>query len=55
MDYIRFIKEREVRVVYKEGQQKDDLRRVYHRALSVPLNIELIWRDYDPWESSSHP
>jgi len=53
MEYIHFIKEREVRAVYKEGQKMDDLRRVYHRALSVPLNnIELIWRDYDQWESS---
>ncbi|KAK0563174.1 mRNA 3'-end-processing protein rna14 [Tilletia horrida] len=53
MEYIHFIKEREVRVAYKEGQKMDDLRRVYHRALSIPLNnIELIWRDYDQWESS---
>ncbi|KAE8226512.1 hypothetical protein CF319_g912 [Tilletia indica] len=53
MEYIHFIKEREVRAVYKEGQKMDDLRRVYHRALSIPVNnIELIWRDYDQWESS---
>ncbi|CAD6968198.1 unnamed protein product [Tilletia controversa] len=53
MEYIHFIKEREARAAYKEGQKMDDLRRVYHRALSIPLNnIELIWRDYDQWESS---
>ncbi|KAK0536636.1 mRNA 3'-end-processing protein rna14 [Tilletia horrida] len=53
MEYIHFIKEREVRAVYKEGQKMDDLRRVYHRALAIPLNnIEIIWRDYDQWESS---
>ena len=30
----------------------DDLRRVYQRAVSVPLtNIEAIWKDYDAYEN----
>ncbi|EST04684.1 Suppressor of forked [Kalmanozyma brasiliensis GHG001] len=51
-DYISLIKEREARGGWKEGQKMDDLRRVYQRAVSVPLsNIEAIWKDYDAYEN----
>lgn len=51
-DYILLIKEREARGGWKEGQKMDDLRRVYQRAVSVPLtNIETIWKDYDAYEN----
>ncbi|KAJ1023454.1 hypothetical protein NDA16_003071 [Ustilago loliicola] len=51
-DYIALIKEREARGGWKEGQKMDDLRRVYQRAVSVPLtNIEAIWKDYDAYEN----
>lgn len=51
-DYIALIKEREARGGWKEGQKMDDLRRVYQRAVSVPLtNIETIWKDYDAYEN----
>ncbi|CDR98690.1 related to RNA14-component of pre-mRNA 3`-end processing factor CF I [Sporisorium scitamineum] len=51
-DYILLIKEREARGGWKEGQKMDDLRRVYQRAVSVPLaNIEAIWKDYDAYEN----
>lgn len=51
-EYIALIKEREARGGWKEGQKMDDLRRVYQRAVSVPLaNIEAIWKDYDAYEN----
>ncbi|SPO27518.1 related to RNA14 - component of pre-mRNA 3`-end processing factor CF I [Ustilago trichophora] len=51
-DYIALIKEREAKGGWKEGQKMDDLRRVYQRAVSVPLsNIEAIWKDYDSYEN----
>lgn len=37
---------------WKEGQKMDDLRRVYQRAVSIPLNnVETIWREYDQYEN----
>ncbi|EPQ28874.1 uncharacterized protein PFL1_03676 [Pseudozyma flocculosa PF-1] len=52
MDYISLIKEREARGGWKEGQKMDDLRRVYQRAVSVPVaNVEAIWKDYDAYEN----
>ncbi len=51
-DYISLVKEREARGGWKEGKKMDDLRRVYQRAVSVPLsNIEAIWKDYDAYEN----
>lgn len=51
-EYIALIKEREAKGGWKEGQKMDDLRRVYQRAVSVPLaNIEAIWKDYDAYEN----
>ena len=52
-EYIQLIREREVRGAWQEGQRMDQLRRVYQRAVSIPLDhVEVIWKDYDAFENS---
>jgi tetratricopeptide (TPR) repeat protein len=39
--------------LYEEQQRMDQIRRVFHRALAIPLdNIEGIWHRYDAYENS---
>lgn len=52
-DYIHLIRERETQGAWQDGQKMDQLRRVYQRAVVVPLNhVEAIWREYDAYENS---
>ncbi|WFD08036.1 mRNA 3'-end-processing protein rna14 [Malassezia vespertilionis] len=52
-DYIQLIREREVRGTWQEGQKMDQLRRVFRRAVVVPMNqVEAIWREYDAYENT---
>ncbi|WFD31213.1 mRNA 3'-end-processing protein rna14 [Malassezia sp. CBS 17886] len=52
-DYINLVREREARGTWQEGQKMDQLRRIFQRAVTVPLNfVEAIWRDYDAYENS---
>lgn len=52
-DYLQLLREREVRGSWQEGQKMDQLRRVFQRAVCIPLNqVEAIWRDYDAYETS---
>lgn len=51
-DYIALIRSREANGSWQEGQKMDQLRRVYQRAVSVPLDsVEAIWREYDAYEN----
>ena len=37
---------------WEEQQKIEEIRKVYHRALSNPLDlIEQIWKDYDAFET----
>lgn len=52
-DYINLLREREARGSWQEGQKMDQLRRVFRRAVVIPLNqVEAIWRDYDAYENA---
>lgn len=51
-DYIALVRSRETSGAWQEGQKMDQLRRVYQRAVCVPIdNVEAIWREYDAYES----
>ncbi|KAI8807587.1 hypothetical protein BJ742DRAFT_812149 [Cladochytrium replicatum] len=53
IDYIQFIRAKETTTPYEEQRKMDELRRVYQRALVIPLNnIEQLWKDYDNYEMS---
>ncbi|KAF9898213.1 mRNA 3'-end-processing protein rna14, partial [Lobosporangium transversale] len=51
-DYIFFLKSGLVQNTWEEQQKMDAMRRVYQKAVCIPLNnIENIWRDYDSFEN----
>ncbi|KAJ3023453.1 UNVERIFIED_CONTAM: mRNA 3'-end-processing protein rna14 [Siphonaria sp. JEL0065] len=55
LDYLAYIRTAEGLSKYEEQQMMDLQRKVYHKALSIPLsNIEAIWREYDIFENSLH-
>ncbi|KAJ3213420.1 mRNA 3'-end-processing protein rna14 [Dinochytrium kinnereticum] len=52
LEYIQFIKSGEAANTYEEQQRMDQLRKIFHKALSIPLsNVEVIWKDYDAFEN----
>ena len=52
-DYLQLIRAREAHGSWQEGQKMDQLRRVYQRAVVIPLNaVETIWREYDQYENA---
>jgi hypothetical protein len=37
---------------WEEQRKMDSMRRVYQRAISIPLNnVEHLWKEYDQWEN----
>eukprot|EP01117_Protostelium_nocturnum_P000460 TRINITY_DN1052_c1_g1_i1.p1 TRINITY_DN1052_c1_g1~~TRINITY_DN1052_c1_g1_i1.p1 ORF type:complete len:662 (-),score=222.39 TRINITY_DN1052_c1_g1_i1:94-2079(-) len=51
-DYINFVKELKVVSQHDEGNKTSQLRKIYQRAITTPIqNVETIWKDYDTWES----
>ncbi|WFD33538.1 mRNA 3'-end-processing protein rna14 [Malassezia cuniculi] len=51
-DYIALVRSRETSGSWQEGQKMDQLRRIFQRAVAVPIdNVEAIWREYDAYES----
>ncbi|KAJ3095319.1 mRNA 3'-end-processing protein rna14 [Phlyctochytrium bullatum] len=52
LDYLQFVKAWEAGNTYEEQQRMDQSRKIYHRALAIPLsNVETIWKDYDNFEN----
>ncbi|PWN29899.1 Suf-domain-containing protein [Jaminaea rosea] len=52
MEYLRFVKEREAKTSWLQGQKMDDMRRIFQRVVGVPVaNVEQIWREYDQFEN----
>ncbi|KAF9997162.1 mRNA 3'-end-processing protein rna14 [Entomortierella chlamydospora] len=51
-DYLFFLKSGQVQNTWEEQQKMDAMRRVFQKAVCIPLNnIENIWRDYDSFEN----
>ncbi|KZP19108.1 Suf-domain-containing protein [Athelia psychrophila] len=53
MDYIQFLRAGEAATTWDEQQKMDALRKVYHRAVQIPLeNIEQLWSELEAFESN---
>ncbi|CAE6435414.1 unnamed protein product [Rhizoctonia solani] len=51
-EYIDFVKAGEAKTTWEEQQKMDALRRLYHRAVVIPLeNVEQLWRELDQFEN----
>ncbi|KZV84585.1 hypothetical protein EXIGLDRAFT_624012 [Exidia glandulosa HHB12029] len=51
-EYIDFLASGETHTTWEEQQKMDALRRVYHRAVQIPLeNIDQLWRELDVFEN----
>ena len=52
-EYIGFVKTGQAHNTWEEQQKMDTLRRIYQRAVCIPINnIESVWREYDQFENS---
>lgn len=52
-EYIQFIKSGAANSTWEEQQKMDTLRKVYQRAVQIPLeNVEILWKDYEAFENS---
>ncbi|KIK92794.1 hypothetical protein PAXRUDRAFT_829635 [Paxillus rubicundulus Ve08.2h10] len=52
-DYIQFLKAGETTTTWEEQQKMDALRKVYHRAVQIPLeNVEKLWSELETFENS---
>ncbi|TPX64574.1 hypothetical protein CcCBS67573_g08380 [Chytriomyces confervae] len=53
LDYLKYIKNLDGLNSFELQQMMDLQRKVFHKALSIPLtNIEAIWKEYDAFENS---
>ncbi|KAJ7735126.1 Suf-domain-containing protein, partial [Mycena maculata] len=51
-EYIQFLDSAETTTTWETQQKMDSLRKVYHKAVQIPLdNIEKLWGDYEAFES----
>ncbi|KAG6336073.1 hypothetical protein ID866_3020 [Astraeus odoratus] len=51
-DYIQFLKAGETNTTWEEQQKMDALRKVYHRAVQIPLeNVEKLWSELETFEN----
>ncbi|KAJ9116457.1 hypothetical protein QFC22_004899 [Naganishia vaughanmartiniae] len=51
-EYIAFLQEKEATNAWEIQQQQDVIRKVYHRAVVIPLqDVEQLWREYDQFEN----
>ncbi|ORY33805.1 hypothetical protein BCR39DRAFT_519303 [Naematelia encephala] len=54
-EYISFLAEPSPKNTWDIQQQQDNLRKVYQRAVCIPLNnIEALWKAYDAFESNTN-
>ncbi|KAF8075815.1 hypothetical protein FPV67DRAFT_1469355 [Lyophyllum atratum] len=52
-DYIQFLRSGEATTTWEEQQKMDALRKVYHRAVQIPLdNVEGLWQELEAFENS---
>jgi cleavage stimulation factor subunit 3 len=51
-EYIQFVAEPKFKSPWDVQQQNDTLRKLYQRAVAIPLNnVEMLWKAYDAFES----
>ncbi|KAF9474614.1 Suf-domain-containing protein [Pholiota conissans] len=51
-DYIQFLKSGEATTTWEQQQKMDSLRKVYHRAVQIPLdNVERLWQELEAFET----
>ncbi|KAG5641047.1 hypothetical protein DXG03_006292 [Asterophora parasitica] len=51
-DYLQFLRSGETTTTWEEQQKMDALRKVYHRAVQIPLdNVEGLWQDLEAFEN----
>ncbi|ORX39874.1 hypothetical protein BD324DRAFT_667355 [Kockovaella imperatae] len=51
-EYISFVSEPNPKNTWETQQQMDSLRKIYQRAVCIPLNnVEILWKAYDAFES----
>ncbi|KAI9512750.1 hypothetical protein F5148DRAFT_1161352 [Russula earlei] len=52
-DYIQFLRSGETNSTWEEQQKMDALRKVYHRAVQIPLeNVEALWSELETFENN---
>ncbi|KAF8890420.1 hypothetical protein BD779DRAFT_1622535 [Infundibulicybe gibba] len=52
-DYIQFLNSGETTTTWEEQQKMDALRKVYHRAVQIPLdNVEHLWQELETFETN---
>ncbi|KAF5371988.1 hypothetical protein D9615_008143 [Tricholomella constricta] len=52
-DYLQFLRSGDTTTTWEEQQKMDALRKVYHRAVQIPLdNVEGLWQDLEAFENS---
>ncbi|WWD10146.1 hypothetical protein V865_008280 [Kwoniella europaea PYCC6329] len=52
-EYIKFVSEGPAKNQWEIQAQQDSLRKLYQRAVCIPLNnLETLWKSYDTFESS---
>ncbi|KAF8972103.1 hypothetical protein BDZ97DRAFT_1783153 [Flammula alnicola] len=52
-DYIQFLKSGQATTTWEEQQKMDALRKVYHRAVQIPLdNVERLWQELETFETN---
>lgn len=52
-DYIQFLNSGETSTTWEQQQKMDALRKVYHRAVQIPLdNVERLWQELETFETN---
>ncbi|KXN88352.1 mRNA 3'-end-processing protein RNA14 [Leucoagaricus sp. SymC.cos] len=52
-DFIQFLKSADASTTWEEQQKMDVLRKVYHRAVQIPLdNVERLWQELESFETN---
>ncbi|KAG6887539.1 hypothetical protein C0995_014547 [Termitomyces sp. Mi166 len=52
-DYIHFLRSGETTTTWEEQQKMDALRKVYHRAVQIPLEgVETLWQELESFENN---
>ncbi|TXT07763.1 uncharacterized protein COLE_04687 [Cutaneotrichosporon oleaginosum] len=52
-EYITYLGENKTRNPWEQQQISDNIRKIYQRAVAIPLNnVEALWKNYDAFESA---
>ncbi|GMK56794.1 hypothetical protein CspeluHIS016_0306340 [Cutaneotrichosporon spelunceum] len=54
-EYITYLGENKTRNPWEQQQNTDNMRKIYQRAVAIPLNnVEALWKNYDAFESAQN-